>query len=447
MTNEHTGLWLTLLQTDDLDRRAHLWNGYLAWQLPQLVRLVGDAGAPLGGWPVLDDRDRKFVDELAEHHGGHPEFDIAGYMDFEGHRFENAVDVSGLCLVGASFDSAVFEEDVRMSEGTKFLRHASFAETVFLKGLYCEKAYFERRVHFAKARFEWFATFSEVEFGGGACFSECVFKLDARFDDSRFREVGFPKNMVSPSLADFSRAVFHGTAWFRKVTFGDATSPHGKRLWPERRAEFSDATFKGATYFRRAVFNGPPAFFNASLHEDTDFSAVDWQQRKSDYADYAIRAWERLELIMSQLEKPVDRHRFYRLKMRVRRRVDSTLLGALNWLFDVTCEYGWGLGRALAWWLGHWAVSGIVLFLNAGAAAVSPEWPTFAKAAVGTAFSNAHAFLGLSRAGGYLERGRELLEKHDQFGLFVSAGVVEAFLGPVFLFLVVLTFRNRFRLA
>ncbi len=224
--------------------------------------------------------------------GGHPEFDIANYMDFGGHEFESAVDFSGLCLVGATFDSATF---------------------------------------------------------GG------------------------------------------------------------------------DAVFKGSTDFRRAVFNGVPAFFNASLHEDTDFSAVERRQAKAEktHADYAIRAWERLELTMTQLEKPADRHRFYRLKMCVRRWVDGPLLGALNWLFDVTCEYGWGLGRALAWWLGHWVLSGIVLFVNAGAAAVNPKWPTFAEAAVGTAFSNAHAFLGLTRAGSYLEPGRELLEHHDQFGLLV----------------------------
>ena len=449
MANQHTGFWLELLQMEDHERRAHLWNGYLAWKHPILVDANSDAGDPPGAWPVLDDQDRALLDEIARRHGGHPALDVGYYMDFKGRNFMTDVDFSGLCLVWAWFDSATFQGGVTMSETTKVLRHASFAEAHFRQNCFCNKTYFEQGAHFAGARFERFAMFTDVEFGGGACFSGSVFNLDARFDDSRFREIGLPKNIASPSLADFSKAVFHGRASFRRVTFGDATSPHGKRLWPERRAEFSDATFKAVTDFGRAVFNGVPAFFNATLHEDTDFTGVDWRRAKAKKrdVDYAIRAWERLELIMSQLEKSVDRHRFYRLKMRVRRRVDGPFLGALNWLFDAVCEYGWGLGRSLAWWLAHWALSGVVLFVNGGGAARSPDWPTLALAAAGTAFSNAHAFLGLTRAGGYLEPGRKLLEQHDRLGLLVPAGVVEAFLGPVFLFLVALAFRNRFRLA
>ena len=449
MSNEHNGFWLALLEMDDLERRAQLWNGYLAWKLPNLVDGVEHAGVPLGGWPILDCEEKKLLDELATQHGGHPEFKMTKFMDFSGHRFDTTVDFSGVCLVEARFDSATFTYDVMMSDSTKILRHVSFDNAVFYHELRCEKTYFERRANFAKVRFAWFATFSDVEFRCGACFSEAVFERDARFDGSKFREIGFPKNIVSPSLADFSKVAFHGRASFREVTFGDVSSPYGKRLWSERRAEFSDSTFDAATDFRRAVFSGAPAFFNASLHEDTDFSGIDWRQAKTDKSDvhYAIRAWERLELIMSQLEKQVDRHRFYRLKMQVRRLVDGSLLKFLNWLFDVMCEYGWGLGRALAFWVGHWALAGGVLFFNGGATALRAEWPAFAMAAIGTAFSNAHVFLGLTREGGYLESGRLLLEYHDQFGLLVPVGVLQAFLGPVFLFLVALAFRNRFRLA
>ena len=72
------------------------------------------------------------------------------------------------------------------------------------------------------------------------------------------------------------------------------------------------------TDFRKAIFGGAPAFFNATLHEDTDFGGVDWKKAETSNisVDYAIRAWERLELIMSRLEKPLDRHLFFRLKMR-----------------------------------------------------------------------------------------------------------------------------------
>jgi len=49
---------------------------------------------------------------------------------------------------------------------------------------------------------------------------------------------------------------------------------------------------------------------------------------------------------------------------------------------------------------------------------------------------------------GYLEKGRELLEDNDTWGLLtVGADTVKAVFGPAFLFLLLLTLRNRFRLA
>ena len=71
------------------------------------------------------------------------------------------------------------------------------------------------------------------------------------------------------------------------------------------------------------------------LHEDTDFGRIDWEKAENTNVriDYAIRAWERLELIMSKLEKPLDRHQFFKLKMRARRRKDGWFLKILNCLY------------------------------------------------------------------------------------------------------------------
>ena len=203
------------------------------------------------------------------------------------------------------------------------------------------------------------------------------------------------------------------------------------------------------TIFRDAVFGGVPAFFNATLHEDTDLGRVDWEKAETEhvYIDYAIRAWERLELMMSKLEKPVERHRFFRLKMRARRRKDGWFLLMLNWLFETTADYGWSVKRASLWWLGHWVGFAIVLFVNAGCTVFTSHcWKVFG-AALGTEFANAHAFLGLAADGGYLADGKQLLESNDGWGLLTVVGTFEAVLGPTFLFLLLLTIRNRFRLA
>lgn len=151
--------------------------------------------------------------------------------------------------------------------------------------------------------------------------------------------------------------------------------------------------------------------------------------------------------MMSKLEKPLEQHSFFRFKMRARRRTDGYLLRILNWLFEKTADYGWGVERAFACWFGHWFVSALVLFTNAGSAALTAEWWRLALAALGTSFANAHTFLFLSTKGGFLESSRELLENNDEWGILVALGTVETVLGPIFLFLLLLTLRNRFRLA
>ena len=201
---------------------------------------------------------------------------------------------------------------------------------------------------------------------------------------------------------------------------------------------------------KHAIFNGAPKFFNCDLHEDTDFSRVEWPKAlptDSEQIDNAIRAWERLELMMSQLEKPLDRHRFYRLKMRTRRQNDSRFLRMFSRLFEVTCDYGWGISRAAVWWISHWLVAAVLLFFNAIQINVGDCVPMLFVAALGTAFANAHAFLGLAGEGGYLASCRLLIEQNDQIGLLAVVGAVQAVVGPVLLFLLLLTVRNRFRLA
>ena len=87
---------------------------------------------------------------------------------------------------------------------------------------------------------------------------------------------------------------------------------------------------------------------------------------------------------------------------------------------------------------GHWLLAAVVLFLNAGLAAFGDSVLKALKlfvAALGTSFANAHSFLGLASEGGYLESCRLSIEKNDHFGLLAAVGVVQAIIGSVFLFL------------
>ena len=458
MASEHTQFWLALLaQGQDMNQRARLWNGYLGWCLPPRIKGQCEPRSgwpqlivepPDGRWPELTKEEYEMLEKLAEEHGGHPKFDHS-YMDFSDHSFSGETDLSGLVLVHATFNRATFHDDVKLSDKTRFYAQAWFHDAVFQGIFSCYKARFDAPVSFDGACFKSHADFIGTEFMGGASFASVTFEGLAMFNDSRFEERYFSGGIVLPYLANFRNAKFQGRVSFREVLFGNDESAYSRRLWPERRADFTDVVFTSTTDFRGSVFGGAPAFFNATLHEDTDFGRIDWDKADTENisVDYAVRAWERLELVMSKLEKPFDRHQFFRLKMRARRRSDGVLLKTVNWLFDKTCDYGWGVGRACACWLGHWIIFAVILFANAAPSLNDVGLCKIVLASVGASFANAHAFLLLTARGRYLEESLLLLQKNDQWGLVTGVGVAETMLGPILLFLLLLTLRNRFRLA
>ena len=457
MANKHTEFWLALLDLGKgADHRARLWNGYLGWKLPSKIKGKIDPkggwpqlriAPPDGGWPKLTKEDGEIIETLARDHGGHPEIEH-GDMDFAGHTFSDETDFSGLILVYSNFRLAQFESGVR-SDKTRFYGQSFFDRAHFKGNVGFYKTHFAASVSFEGSRFDYGASFVGVDFMGGASFKNVRFENDVMFNDSKFEERDYSAGIAPLILTDFTNAKFMGRASFREALFGNDDTVYSRRLWPQRRVDFTNAEFRAATDFRKAVFGGVPAFFNATLHEDTDFSGIDWKKAETSHmsVDYAIRAWERLELMMSKIEKPLDRHQFFRFKMRARRRKDGHFLRVLNWLFDKTADYGWGVGRAFAWWFGHWTVSGLALFVNTGPTAATAECWKLLLAALATGFSNAHAFLSLGANEGYLAANRNLLEESNVLGLLNVIGATEAVLGPIFLFLLLLTLRNRFRLA
>ena len=245
------------------------------------------------------------------------------------------------------------------------------------------------------------------------------------------------------------------------------------------------SAFRPRLIFARSSSGLFQSFLVQLFHEDTDFGGVQWKEAESGYnsssspqkPEDAIRAWERLELLMSRLEKPYDRHEFYRRKMRARRKaalghaITDKLLGwflrGLNRVFEATSDYGWGVGRAPIWWLANILLWAVVLFFSvdckardsavgfASAAdgsrivsvANSASRLELFGAAVATSFANTHSILGLASDDGYLDVYRELLQQSVNPLLFNVIGTIEAVLGPIFLFLILLTLRNRFRLA
>ena len=131
MANEHTEFWLALLnQSQDMDQRTRLWNGYLGWKLPPKIKGEGEpqqgwpkliVAPPDGGWPELTGEEQEIIQTLAKEHGGYPEFEQYKYMDFSDHTFSDMADFSGLILVDSYFDKAWFKDKVELQQNADFM--------------------------------------------------------------------------------------------------------------------------------------------------------------------------------------------------------------------------------------------------------------------------------------------------------------------------------------
>ena len=444
MTSSHIPFWIALLECgDDHEDSVRLWNGYIHTRYTEFLNdprrdeyelNTYVINAPENGWPMLTDDEREVIESIAERTDGHPGFD-SRFMDFSGHTFESEANFSDLVLIDSNFKGAHFKRIVHFDRST-FQVSATFDEAHFHHQAFFHGAQFLSASHFFNTKFDCGASFADANFDG------------VWFTGAEFSGDGFGKGAIPEILVSFGNVKFGSYVDFRETIFGSIEEDWRRGRF-ERVVDFSGAEFVARTSFTKATFGGVPAFFDAALYDDTEFDGVVWDRKAARRirASYAVRAWERLELMMSQLEKPQDRHRFFRFKMRARRQTDGVLLNCLNWLFEITSDYGWGVSRALISWLAHWISVALLLFGNACFHAVNPDVSKLAWSALGTSFANAHAFLGLAREGGYLAASRELMASHDVWGLLPVIGTVQSMLGPVFLFLLLLTLRNRYRLA
>ena len=408
-------------------------------------------------------------------------------MDFSDHTFDDDVSFSGRILVNASF------------KGTKFHSLADFRCATFVGPSDFNNSHFNRRCRFDDVAFENTVYFKNATFMETTVFVRTAFKVAAHFDGSRFLPIPAPNECPLGGVGfgnagfasdasfegaqfnvpcNFEETKFYGNITFRTSTFLEKASfqrtifEHNTDFSSaafKREANFNDASFKSTTYFRCSIFLEPPRFFETTLHEDTDFNGVDWHKAESCYmpswlskftcgdtknaavsdlvdASSAIQAWDRLALVMSKLEKLPERHNFYRLRMRAQRKRDGWgILSFANLLFDMCSDYGWSIRRALLWWSLHYIAVGLLLYFQTNS--VAERCASVLADSLLVSFSNAHAFLGLASPGGYLYESRQCVVAAvpDIYVLNV-VGAIQSIIGPILLFLLLLTLRNRFRL-
>ena len=350
--------------------------------------------------------------------------------------------------------SALAKSEERAPEAQAGHGMVSFESSKFHDAVNLDNVRFPHTTRFDNATFDGPLNCRKATFGCGFDGSENGAVV---FSGSTFiSEVDFCKTEFEVATK-FERTKFKGNVGFKESHFRTKVS-------------FNDSNFLNAISFRKASFKIPPNFFKTDLYDDADFGRVDWSGAERSYhrrsrqgekldlveerADDAVRVWSRLALIMSKQEKSAERHEFFRLKMRAQRQRDGlSLLSVANLLFDGLSDYGWGVGRALFWWTVHVVVGAISL---AGTA-----WCRSGDADHGSALTivlnglfvsigNSLAFLQLVSEGGYLYDARVFIDDATSgvgFPIVDLVGTIQAVLGPILLFLVLLTLRNRFKLV
>ena len=349
------------------------------------------------------------------------------------------------------FSNFVFPMDVSFA-GSKFSGKANFTNAVFCGKANFDGAVFSDEVFFYKAKFARETYLSGIDFDCSTSFTEAVFSDtvimkgtkfhgETYFEETKFfYDAGF-ENACFFSTVSFKDAVFSGKATFTDAEFFDEI----KFDW----AKFKDFTNFINTKFKKYV----PSFNKAEFHSNTSWSwKVDfWPQtgnNKRYQADQDHRtriannqnAYENLSSQMKGLDKYHDEHFFYRQEMRCRRRRSSRTARFFYCLYEWLSDYGYGIKRALLWWFLHIVLGFLLLFAHHFCNPIG-KWCDALACSFGVSFSNAHSFLSfrdksLKNCNLYLE---------DLYW-FNTIWFFQTILGILFLFLLVLTVRIRFRL-
>ncbi len=347
------------------------------------------------------------------------------------------------------FSNFIFPIEVRFQSVT-------FSASVFNNAVFFETVFFNY------TEFSSSAIFSNAIFFGEAYFLGTRFAIDARFDEVEFRSLATFSGAILPAGTTFSKTKFFSRASFEEVKFSYGVNFKKTIFYHD--VLFDDATFKATANFTGAKFkNMVPNFYDTKISTDIIWqrnvnfwpNTTNWIDCKTDeeckesdeeYKERMIdneKAYENLSACMKKMDKYHDQHFFYRQEMRCRQRLEKNpFIRFPNIAYEWIADYGYGFGYALSWWFGHIFIG--ALFIGATTKSVSNKTCDLAGdfyLDMIVSFSNAHGVLFFSNG--------LLKECYDTFKMLLAFKFIwgiQTILGIIFLFLVLLTLRVRFRL-
>ncbi len=227
--------------------------------------------------------------------------------------------------------------------------------------------------------------FSNFIFPINTVFSETTFDKNANFKNALFLKDAFFIKVTFIEIANFKNATFYGgTAKFKGATFEKIADFTNARF--EHHANFTDSIFCARTIFQQAIFKiQAPLFYGATFNKEIIWNKIDlprhpkilwtllhtgfwWWGSKWDNANRRAivrdnqNSYEDIANRMEELNKYHDRHFFFRHEMQCRRWLSGFFSFLTHGLYEYLADYGYGVGRAFGWWVGHMCFWATILY-------------------------------------------------------------------------------------
>tara|TARA_R110000824_G_scaffold119416_3_gene273514 strand:+ start:145 stop:1215 length:1071 start_codon:yes stop_codon:yes gene_type:complete len=288
---------------------------------------------------------------------------------------------------------------------------------------------------FSGATFGKNANFANTTFGGRAAFRDATFKANIRFDMATFEGYAEFRDTTFSKHASFVAANFKKDLWIHGASFGGD-------------ARFVNATFGGTTSFMGSFFNGPVWFDKSSFEAVPDL-------RRTEFKKHITLHRMNVGLFLPTMPDDADRYRrlkelaviardhdreqeFFAGELKAKRGHETQGFPLIaNYLYEWASDLGRSIERPI------WSLFYTWFFFGC---AYSPDFAKSGPALRAFHYSLAHLvpFLPGTR------KRIEVLE-NDLFGGAASDAVfamtaIEGTMGLIFLFLVGLALRNRFRI-
>ncbi|NMM45978.1 hypothetical protein HH303_15885 [Rhodospirillaceae bacterium KN72] len=351
----------------------------------------------------------------------------------------------------SGFNQALFFEDVDFRE-TSFHSYTDFRMTKCLG----DEAIFYRSV------FKGYTIFRDATFGGYAdCyadFREAAFLRDANFEGVAFNGkaifCGAPKAVsetdnMSGSTITGSRAQFSDPfeARFEERVSSSAGISTSARRECAGETSFVDVHFRSVADFTNRVFLAKtafdgckfetlvPVFAGADLHQRTTWRGVSWPRTPNSpkAAGEMADAYAHLRLRMNAIQNHEKELEFFARELRAKQVELGFWQSIPIRIYAVLSDYGQGLRRPALWLVALWYLCAVIYRGGSGDAVGPLQALGFSAASLGGLFGMRREFFGTFLTDFPV----------PWFGLMSG---IQSVLGAVFVFLIGLALRNRFRI-